>query len=82
MNIPLTNITNMSKYQCRNKEKAKYTDLRININFNINYYCYNLQSTYNIIWQHCANCFLCIISLFITAILLAVVASFPLNNNK
>ena len=82
MNIPLTNITNMNKYQCINKEKAKYTDLKINISFNINYYCYNLQNIYNIIWQHCANYFLCIISLFITAILLAVVASFPLNNNK
>ena len=82
MNIPLTNITNVNKYQCRNKEKAKYTDLKINTNFNINYYCYNLQSIYNIIWEHCANCFLCIISLFITAILLVVVASFPLNNNK
>ena len=81
MNILLTNITNMNKYQCINKEKAKYTDLKINISFNINYYCYNLQSIYNI-WQHCANYFLCIISLFITAILLAVVASFPLNNNK
>lgn len=49
MNIPLTNITNMNKYQCRNKEKAKHTDIKVNINFNINYYCYNLQSIYNII---------------------------------
>lgn len=47
MNIPLTNITNMNKYQCRNKEKAKHTDIKVNINFN--YYCYNLQSIYNII---------------------------------
>lgn len=49
MNIPLTNIANMNKYQCRNKEKAKHTDLKVNINFNINYYCYKLQSISNII---------------------------------